>query len=154
MSRIVLPTACAFMRHARVAICEILFREPISSTNQSICCIARMAVIYLLEAAGQIQFCDMISAATPRAFLSRQNPAVLMAPRVWHSATTVSSTLPVAIQRRSCVTTAKMADHPASHSSRVLQTIRSSYCWSAEPLRATIDRSSVAHRLNARLQND
>src|SRR5205823_14696634 len=110
MSRIVLPTAYAFMRHARVAICEILFREPISSTNQSICCIARMAVIYLLEAAGPIQFCDMMSAATPRALLLGQNPAVLMAPRVWDAVTAVSSTLAVVIERGCWVTVANKAD--------------------------------------------
>jgi len=46
-------------------------------------------------------------------------------PRVWHSATTVSSTLPVVIQRRSFVTMPRTVDHPATHSSRTWQTIPS-----------------------------
>src|SRR5947207_15303221 len=111
MSRIVLPTACEFRRHARVAIWEILFHEAINSISQFICCIAQTVVISLLEAAGPIQFCDMILAGTPRASLSNQSPVALMAPPEWRLVTMVSSTLPVAIQRRSSVKVRKEEGH-------------------------------------------
>src|SRR5436190_22164491 len=125
MSQIVLPTACALTRHARVAICEILFHEAIGSINRSICCIALTAVIFLSEAAATIQFYDMILAKETRVFLSRPNPVVLMAPLEWHSVTTVSCMSPVAIQKRSSVTIPRTGDHPASHSSKTWQTIPS-----------------------------
>ena len=104
MSRIGLPIACEFMRPARVAICGILFREPINSTGRSICCLVQMVVIFLLGAAGTIQFCAMIFSRAPRASLSNQSPGDLMAPLEWHSATMASSMLPVAIQRKFFVT--------------------------------------------------
>ena len=123
MSRIVLPIAYGSMRLGPVAFCEISFREAISSINRSICCSVQTAVIFLLEAAVTIQFSDTIFAKTPQASLWHQNPVALMAPREWHSVTTVSFTLPVAIQGRFSVTIPKMVDHPA-HSSRISQTTR------------------------------
>src|SRR5215475_13823083 len=124
MSRIVLPIAYGSMRRGPVTFCEILFREATSSINRSIYCSVQTVVIFLLEAAVTIQFSDMILAKTPQPSLSCQNRAVLMALLEWHSAKTVSFTLPVAIQRRSSATMAKMADHPVGHSSRISQTTR------------------------------
>src|SRR6266536_4861885 len=100
MSRIVLPIVSGFMRPVPVGTCEILFREAISLISRSICCSVQTDVIFLLEAAGTIQFCDMMFAGTPRASLPRQSPVVLMAPLEWHSGRMASFMLPVAIQRK------------------------------------------------------
>jgi len=124
MSRIVRPIAYGSMRLGPVTFCEILFRAANQLDKPIHLLLSPDGRYLLLEAAVTIQFSDTILAETPRASLSRQNPVVLVAPREWHSATTVSFTLPVAIQRRSSVTIPKMADHPASHSSRISETTR------------------------------
>src|SRR5437867_10832948 len=99
MSRIGLPIAYEFMRPARVAICGILFREPINSTDRSICCLVQMVVTFVLGAAGKIQFCGMIFSRAPRASLLDQSPGVSMGPLEWHSAPVACSMLPAAISR-------------------------------------------------------
>src|ERR1700757_4805686 len=124
MSRIGLPIAYEFMRHARVAICGILFREPISSTGRSICCLVQMVVTFLLGAAGTIQFFGMIFSKGPPTVFLHQNPGVLMARLEWHSAMTAFSMLPVAIQRKFFVTVPPTGDHTASLSSKTWLIIR------------------------------
>src|SRR6266576_2271141 len=111
MSRIGLPIAYEFMRPARVAICGILFREPINSTGRSIYCLVQIVVTFLLGAAGTIQFCGMIFSRAPRASLSNQSPEVSMAPLEWHSATMAFSMLPAAIQKKYFATGGSTVDH-------------------------------------------
>src|SRR5881227_2030225 len=114
MSRIGLAIVCGSMRIVRDGIYEMLFPEAISSINRSTCYSVPTVVIFLLGAAGMIQFSDMIFSRAPRASLSNQNPEASTVPREWHSATTASSMLPAAIQRKFFVTIGPTVDHGAN----------------------------------------
>ncbi len=102
-----------------------LGRKAISSIGRSIFCLVQTVVIFSLEAAGRIRFCDMIFGRAPRASLSSQSPRALMVPQEWHLATMVSSTLLVAIQKKFFVTEGSTADHAASLSSTTWRITRS-----------------------------
>src|SRR5437773_10366857 len=113
MSRIGLPIAYEFMRPARVAICGILFREPINSTGRSICCLVQIVVTFLLGAAGTIQFCGTIFSRAPHAAFAHQSPGVSMVPLAWLSATIAFPMLPAAIPRKFFATVRSTVGHAA-----------------------------------------
>src|SRR2546423_14431309 len=114
MSRIGLAIVGGSMRVVRVAIFEMLFPEAISSISQSTCCSVPTVVTFSLGAEETTQFCDMIFSRAPRASLSNQNPEASTGPPERQSATTASSMLPAAIQRKFFVTIGPTVDHGAN----------------------------------------